>query len=102
MAFEVGDIDILPAEPIRAGEEFKIIYAATNNGSADEPAHTDHVEMWRSDGQKPLDVHMTTDPARAGDAYSVIVDVPAQEAGFYDIMVTLPDGTGRGRSLRLE
>ena len=102
MAFDVGDIDITPSPPIRAGEEFKILYAATNNGSADEPSHTDHVEMWRHDGHKSLDVFEKTDPARAGDAYSVLVDVPAQEAGFYDIMVTLPDGTGRGRSLRVE
>jgi hypothetical protein len=102
MAFDVGDIDITPSPPIRAGEEFKIVYAATNNGSVDEPAHSDHVEMWRSDGQKPLDVWVNAEQARAGEAYAVIVDVPAQEAGFYDITVTPPHGTGRGRSLHVE
>jgi hypothetical protein len=102
MGFDIADIDVTPAEPIRAGEAFVIIYAATNNGSVDDPGHSDHVQMWRSDGHKPLDVHVSTEPTRVGEVYSMLVDVPAQDAGFYDIMVTPADGTGRGRSLHVQ
>jgi hypothetical protein len=31
-----------------------------------------------------------------------LVEVPGQEAGYYDIKVTLHDGTGLGRSLHIE
>ena len=58
--------------------------------------------MWRSDGHKPLDVHRSTEPARSGEAYAVLIEGPGQDAGFYDIKVTLPDGTGLGRSLHIQ
>ena len=102
MGWDIGSIDITPSEPIKAGEKFDILYAATNNGYDDEPAHTDHIEMWRSDGAKPVDEWRTSEPTRSLDAYAILVEVPGQEAGYYDIKVTLHDGTALGRSLHIE
>jgi hypothetical protein len=102
MGWDISSIDITPSEPIKAGEPFVILYAATNNGYTEEPPHTDHIEMWRSDGAKPVDEWKTSDTTRAGDAYAISVDVPAQHDGFYDIKVTLHDGTGLGRSLHIQ
>ena len=102
MGWDISSIDITPSEPIKAGEPFVILYAATNNGYTEEPPHTDHIEMWRSDGAKPVDEHKTSETTGAGSAYAISVDVPGQDAGFYDIKVTLHDGTGLGRSLHIQ
>ena len=102
MGWDIDSIDVSPSEPIKAGEPFVILYAATNNGSTEEPPHTDHIEMWRSDGAKPVDEWKTSQTSPPGDGYSILVDVPGQEAGYYDIKVTLHDGTGLGRSLHIE
>ena len=42
----------------------------------------------------------TSEPTRSLDAYAILVEVPGQEAGYYDIKVTLHDGT-LGRSLHI-
>jgi hypothetical protein len=102
MGWDISSIDVSPSEPTRAGEPFVILYAATNNGYDEEAPHSDHVEMWRSDGAKPVDEWKTSETTRSNDAYAISVDVPGQQTGYYDIMVTLHDGTALGRSLRVE
>jgi len=102
MGWELSSIDISPSEPIRAGEPFVMLYAATNNGFHEEPPHSDHIEMWASDGSKPVDVWKTSETTRSNDAYAISVDVAGQHAGWYDIKVTLHDGTALGRSLHVE
>ena len=101
MGWDIDSIDVSPSEPIKAGEPFVILYAATNNGSAEEPPHTDHIEMWRSDGTKPVDEWKTSATSPAGDGYSIWWTWQPGR-GYYDIKVTLHDGTGLGRSLHIE
>ena len=87
--------------PYPAGQEFRILYEVDNTGP-DDPGHDDYVQVWGSDGSKPVDKNESAPESVAGGRYGVFVDIPALEPGYYDISVTLPDGTAAGSTIIVE
>ncbi len=98
MGFNFSQSDISISNPISANQSFKISYEATNNGP-DDPGHQDHVQIWGSDGSVILDEYHTAPDTLTGALYGVIIDVPALEPGYYDVAITLADGTAAGSTI---
>jgi hypothetical protein len=84
--------------PYPAGQAFRINYEVDNTGP-DDAGHDDYVQMWGSDGTKYIDQNEHAPESTAGGRYGVFVDIPALEPGYYDISVTLPDGTAAGSTI---
>jgi hypothetical protein len=98
MGWQFSTDDFSFPSPASAGSAFRVAYQVTNTGS-DEPAHSDRVQMWGSDGTQHIDQYEHAPDCVAGGLYGVFVDIPPMQPGFYDISVTLPDGTGAGASI---
>jgi hypothetical protein len=98
MSFSFDQSNISISNPIPANQEFKFHYEATNNGP-DDPGHYDHVQIWGSDGSMILDEYETAPSTDAGGLYGVIVSVPALPPGYYDVAITLEDGTAAGTTI---
>jgi hypothetical protein len=96
MAFRLQKINVDNPRP--AGQDFVVVYEVLNDGP-DEPAHDDHIRVWGSDGSQPVDVNSTVDSIDAGFTYMAPIEVPALAAGYYDVSVTFPDGSGAGDTI---
>ena len=97
MSFTFSQSDIYIDNPVAANQDFKINYQVTNDGP-DDPGHYDHVQIWGSNGTI-LDEYENAPATIAGGLYGVIVDVPALEPGYYDVAITLDDGTAAGSTI---
>ncbi len=90
---------IQPNNPYPANAGGRVHYRVSNTGP-DEPAgHQDHIQMWASDGSKPIDKMESVPGTQTGGAYGVFIDLPTLGAGYYDLSVTLPDGTATGTTV---
>jgi len=98
MSFSFDQSNISIPNPVSANTDFKIHYEATNNGP-DDPGHYDHVQIWGSDGTMILDEYETAPATITGGLYGVIISVPALEPGYYDVAITLEDGTAAGSTI---
>ncbi len=96
MGFQLDPIQT--NNPYPAGQGGRASYQATNLGP-DDPGHQDHIELWGSDGSKPLDRWEDIMPTATGSLYGVFIDLPSLAAGIYDLKVTLPDDTAVGTSV---
>ena len=76
----------------------RLVYNVTNNGP-DDPGHQDYVQMWDSDGMMWLDQNFDAPQSAAGGSYGVFLDVTPLSEGYYDLAVTLPDGTALGTTV---
>jgi hypothetical protein len=97
MSFTIDFSHIEQNNPFPAGTD-RLVYNVTNNGP-DDPGHQDHVQMWGSDGTVYLDQYVDAPESTAGGSYGVFLDVSALEPGYYDLSVTLPDGTALGTTV---
>jgi hypothetical protein len=97
MSFTLDFSQIEQSNPFAASTD-RFVYEAVNTGP-DDPGHQDYVQMWGSDGSVLVDGYFDTPPCPAGGSYGVFVDVAPLAAGYYDISVTLPDGTAAGTTL---
>lgn len=95
MGFQFDSSGIQISNPVAAGTPFRFSYQVTNTGP-DDGGHQDHVEIWGNDGSKPVDSMENAPPSVAGGLYGVFVSVPALNAGYYDVKITLADGTAAG------
>jgi hypothetical protein len=98
MGFDFSQQDIAVSNPVSAGSSFRFSYQATNNGP-DDAGHDDHVQMWGSDGTVVLDEQHTAPASQTGGLYGVFVDVHALHPGYYDVAITLGDGTAAGTTV---
>ena len=98
MGFSFSQDDIKIGNPEPANQSFSFNYEVTNNGP-DDPGHYDHVQIWASDGTVIMDDHRSAPASIAGGLYGVIVDVPALQPGYYDVAITLSDGTAAGSTI---
>jgi hypothetical protein len=98
MGFSFGQDDIKISNPEPANQPFSFNYEATNNGP-DDPGHYDHVQIWGSDGTVIVDEYISAPATSAGGLYGAIVHVPALEPGYYDVAITLEDGTAAGTTI---
>jgi hypothetical protein len=101
MAFQIDSSNISFPRPAPAGSAFRLNYEVTNLGP-DDSGHQDHVQVWGSDGSQPVNNMENAPPSVAGGLYGVFVDIPPLNAGYYDVSVTLPDGTGAGSTIIVE
>ncbi len=97
MSFTLDFSQIEQSNPFPVSTD-RVVYEAVNNGP-DDPGHQDHVQMWGSDGSVQVDGYLDTPPCQAGGLYGVFVDVSPLPAGYYDLSVTLPDGTAAGTTV---
>jgi hypothetical protein len=86
------------ANPYPQGSGFRLNYEVDNTGP-DDPGHSDHVELWASDGTKVIDRYEQVAATTSGQRYGVFVDVGSLNAGYYDLAITLPDGTASGSTV---
>jgi hypothetical protein len=98
---EIESIDIKPSTHVSVGDTVQIIWTVNNTGTGIEPAHYDHIQVWRSDGVQPLDTWSDCEELTAGMTYMNIVEAPGLDSGFYDVMITLPNGSGKGGSFQV-
>jgi hypothetical protein len=98
MGFQFSQSDIQLNNPYPVGQDFRFVYEVDNLGP-DDSGHDDHVQIWGSDGSTPVDRQEQAPPSSAGGRYGVFVDVSALAAGYYDVMITLPDGTTAGSTI---
>ena len=98
MGFSFSESDIKLNNPEPANQAFKFNYEVTNNGP-DDSGHYDHVQIWGSDGTVILDEYVSAPASVAGGLYGAFVDVPALEPGYYDVAITLADGTAAGSTI---
>jgi len=84
--------------PYTSGAGGRFSYRVTNTGP-DDAGHEDHIQMWGSDGSKPIDRMEAVVGTQAGGLYGVLIDLPALNPGYYDVSVTLPDGTATGTTV---
>jgi hypothetical protein len=98
MGFSFSQTDIHIVNPVSTGQAFTFNYEVTNTGP-DDPGHYDHVQIWGSDGTVVLDDYRSAPASAAGGLYGVLVDVPALEPGYYDVAITLADGTAAGATI---
>jgi hypothetical protein len=96
MAFKLEKINVDNPRP--ANEAFTVVYEVKNDGPT-EPAHEDHLRVWGSDGSQPVDLHHSIGEVDAGFVYMSRIEVPALPAGYYDVSVTFPDGSGAGDTI---
>lgn len=95
MGFFFDSSYIRLSNPYPASQPFKFAYEVDNTGP-DDAGHDDRVQMWSSSGTVVLDRTQSAPPSVSGGRYGVLVDVPALEPGYYDVSVTLFDGTAAG------
>jgi hypothetical protein len=98
MGFYLDSSYIQLYNPYTAGQDFRVTYEV-DNGGPDDPGHYDYVQLWDSSGTKWIDRNEQAPASTAGGRYGVVVDVPALQAGYYDISITLPDGTSAGSTI---
>ena len=65
----------------------------------DDPGHYDHVQIWDSGGTVWMDDYRSAPASVANGLYGVLVDVPALQPGYYDVAITLDDGTAAGSTI---
>jgi hypothetical protein len=97
MGFQIDPIQT--NNPYPAGTAGGRASYQVHNTGPDDPGHQDHIQMWGSDGSQPVNIMETAPPSQAGGLYGVFIDIPPLNAGFYDLSVTLPDGTGIGTTV---
>jgi hypothetical protein len=98
MGFTFDESHFNLGNPHSAGQPIRVNYEVDNTGP-DDSGHSDYVQVWGSDGTKHLDRYESAPASITGGRYGVFVDVPALQAGYYDISVTLPDGTAAGSTI---
>jgi hypothetical protein len=98
MGFQLtqGDIDI--QNPYTAGMHALIRYRPTNTGP-DDAGHVDIVRMWSSDGRNDWTFNVQAPASAAGARYDAAFSTPELDAGYYDVAITLPDGTAVGTTV---
>lgn len=101
MGYQFSQTDIQVHNPYPANEAFRLVYEVEVTDT-DDPGHYDYVQMWGSDGTKWLDQNESAPETPAGGRYGVFIDIPALPAGYYDISITLPDGTAAGATIIVE
>ena len=97
MSFTIDFGHITQNNPFPAGTD-RLVYNV-DNGGPDDPGHQDYVQMWGSDGTVFLDQWVDAPPSVTGGNYGVFLDVNALDPGYYDLSVTLPDGTAGGTTV---
>jgi hypothetical protein len=98
MGFSFGQDDIKISNPEPANQPFSFNYEVSNTGP-DDPGHYDHVQIWGSDGTVIMDEYRSAPASTTNGIYGVIVDVPGLEPGYYDVAITLADGTAAGSTI---
>ncbi len=96
MSFQIDPIQ--PNNPYPANAGGRVSYRVSNLGPDEPSGHQDHIQMWGTSG-KPVDEMRTVPATVAGGAYGVLIDLPSLNAGYYDLSVTLPDGTATGTTV---
>jgi hypothetical protein len=91
VSFSFDASNIYFGNPQTAGQAFKIQYSATNAG-ADDPGHTDHVDVWDSHKTKLVDQDVQAPASEGGGGYDCSVDVPALGPGEYDVAISIASG----------
>jgi hypothetical protein len=98
MAFSISQTDIHVPHPAPANSGFRISYEVTNLGP-DDYGHHDHVQVWGSGNSSIIDNYFDAPQSVTNGVYGVLVDVPPLHPGYYDIAITLPDGTSAGTTV---
>jgi len=98
MGFYIDSTYFQLNNPYSSGTAIALTYRVDITGS-DDPGHDDYVQVWGSDGTKWVDEYISAPATTAGNWYGTIVNVPPLEPGYFDISVTLPDGTAAGATI---